>query len=585
MRTVVSIAVLAAASLAFAFQDPPKQDPPTTEPPKTDPAKQDPPVDPAKQDPTPVDPSTLKQDPVKITGTVETWYKVTQERQISQNQSQLEQIGYAHERIYKSGPSKYGYFFETDFDYLPPGEGAVDVEHVNIQVTGELEEDFDPFKLKVNCSYGTRTTFIEVRSSSDKRYVEFRTSEGVQSPIEVDPSDSLMLFDGITLFRLRQKGLLSKTDVKVAALSGAGAEPVEVSVIAGKAEVRDFLGKKDTLVHPVKLSSDLFGGEYAIDRYGRVLERKGFLLMGANEVMELKGLKITASPDSKDAKGENSGLSQRGRRDPFYKMGVMTPVKGTRTGPRGPLKPGDQGPVIPKEEQLPQEIAKVEELIKALRKAMAENNEPEAKKLYFKFLQNYKLLREMEQVQANPNWVTTLDSQKAEAEKIYGGADKLLAQADAILDQIAGYLEALALEKIEASIKQMEKFRDSLELYNETERQLTLEKKIRDAGARKAQCVARRELRDKKIVLTGVVLANESVRDDLKLDLWIGGVNVKCDEPVRVQRSVSYAVVNDEYYREGDVVKGEGVRVDKIYRQGIAISYKDEVLEVPLRKR
>ena len=585
MRTVVSIAVLAAASFAFALQDPPKTDDKKQDPPTSEPPKQDPPVDPAKQDP-PVDPMSLKQDPAKIGGTVETWYKVTQERAISQNQMQLEAIGYAHERIYKSGPSKYGYFFETDFDYLPPGEGAVDVEHVNIQVTGELEEDFDPIKLKVNCSYGTRTTFIELRSSSEKRYIEFRTSDGVQAPIEIDLTESLMLFDGISIFRLRQKGLLTKTgDVKISALNGAGAEPVEVTVIAGKPEAREFLGKKDTLVTPLKLSSETFAGDYLVDRYGRVLERKGFLLMGATEVMELKGLKITVSPDSKDAKGENSGLSQRGRRDPFHKMGVMTPVKGTGRGTKGPLKPGDTGPVIPKEEQLPQEIAKVEELIKSLRRAMAENNDPEAKKLYNRFLQNYKLLREMEQVQANATWVTTLDSQKAEAEKIYGGADKLLAQADAIIDQIATYLEALALEKIDESIKTMEKFRDRLELFNESERQLVLEKKIRDAGLRRAQCIARRELRDKKIVLTGVVLASESVRDDLRLDLWIGGVNVKVDEPVRVHRSISYAVVNDEYYREGDVVKGEGVRVDKIYRQGIAISYKDEVLEVPLRKR
>ncbi len=126
--------------------------------------------------------------------------------------------------------------------------------------------------------------------------------------------------------------------------------------------------------------------------------------------------------------------------------------------------------------------------------------------------------------------------------------------------------------------------RDRLELYNEDERRAKLEEKIREGGKSREKCVARLELAKKRIDLTGVVVSNETVVETLKLDFSIGGARVTIDEPVRVNRSVAYALINGDLYREGDTVRIEGVRVDRIDLQSIEISYKDEVRYQGLRK-
>jgi hypothetical protein len=44
------------------------------------------------------------------------------------------------------------------------------------------------------------------------------------------------------------------------------------------------------------------------------------------------------------------------------------------------------------------------------------------------------------------------------------------------------------------------------------------------------------------------------------------------------------AVINDEPYREGDIVQREGVKVMKIHRHAVEVEYKGEVRQVVLRK-
>lgn len=586
IAVAVSVAVaVALASSAYARQDGMKQDPPKDPAPSgQDPKPADPkPEDPKPQDPpTTVDPATVKQDTAKITGIVETWYKILQEKA----ENRVDQIGYAHERISKAGPTKYAYFFEADMDYTPPGESGIEVEHVSLQVTFVLEDDFDPVDGRLNYSYGAKSLTVEVRTSPDRRFLEFKTSEGGSAAMELDPTETFLLFDGITIFRMRQRGELAKAgEVKTSIPAGDGGEFGSVLGVVSKGEVREYLGKKDTFVNPLSLRSEFLdaGSDYVVDRYGRVVERKGLLIAGITSDDVLKGIRMLVASDSKDAKGETTGLSARGRRDPFYKLGVLTPVakKKTPTG-KGVQRDPDE-PKIVQQEDAPKEIERLAGLIKDMRGQMAAGNEDLAGKTYQKFLRGYKNLRDL--VLGNPQQLAQLDALKFDAEKIYGGADKLLGQADAMLQAIQAYLDALDRESIEKRIKDMEKFRERLEFFNEDERRAKLEEKIRAAGKKRDQCLARIELEMKKIELTGVVISSEVVRERLRLDLTVAGAHVAIDEPVRFTRSVAYAVINNEYYREGDTVKTEGVRVDKINRQSIEVSYKDEVREVNLKKK
>ncbi len=566
-KTAGSLALLlsvALASSAFS-QDPPKpQDPPKQDPPPT----------------TTPDPKDVKQETTKITGIVETWYKLLQEK----DATKIDQIGYAHERISKAGPTKYAYFFEADGEYVPPGESGIETEHISIQVTGQLEEDFDPTQLKINYTYGAKTLSIELNSAPDKRFVEIKTADGVAVQLELDPQDSYLLFDAISLFRMRQRGELAKNgEVKTNIPPLEGVDYGVVSATVSKGEVREFLGKKDTWVTPVHLTADGVDlpGDYSIDRYGRALERKGIIIAGMSEANSLKGIRMAAAVNQLEAKGEATGLSPRGRRDPFYKLGVLIPV---RKGPvvKGPgiKKDPEPPPFVPGEEV--KEIERLAGVIKELRTAVVNNNEVEARKKYDSFLRGYKNLRDL--VLGNPQQLSQLDQLKFEAEKHYGGAEKLLAEAETRRQAILAYLDALALDEIDKRIKEMERMRDRLEFYNEDERRAKLEEKIRDGVLNRGKCVARIELAKKKIDLTGVVVSTETVLETLKLDFSIGGARVSVDEPVRVNKSVAYAVINGELYREGDTIKVEGVRVDRIDLQSIEISYKEEVRYVGLRK-
>ena len=562
-RTAGSLALLLSAALASSAlcQDPPKP----TEPPP----------------PTTTDPKDVKQDTVKITGIVETWYKLVQEK----DATKLDQIGYAHERISKAGPTKYAYFFEADGEYVPPGESGIETEHVSIQVIGQLEEDFDPTQLKINYTYGAKTLSIELNSAPDKRFLEIKTAEGMSVQLELDPQDSYLLFDAITLFRMRQRGELGKPgDVKTNVPPLEGSDYGNATATVGKGESRDFLGKKDTWVTPVHLVVDgiELPGDYAVDRFGRTLERKGLMIAGMSEANSLKGVRMQVAMNQLDAKGETTGLSTRGRRDPFYKLGVLIPVKKgpVAKGPGVKNKEPEPPPVVPGEEV--KEIERLAAVVKELRAAVANNSEAEARKKYDAFLRGYKNLRDL--VLGNPQQLSQLDQLKFDAEKHYGGAEKLLADAESRRQAILAFLEALALDEIDKRIKEMEKMRDRLELYNEDERRAKLEEKIRDGGKSREKCLARIDLAKKKIDLTGVVVSTETVLERLKLDFSIGGARVTVDEPVRVNKAVAFAVINGELYREGDTIKIEGVRVDKIDLQSIEISYKEELRYVGLRK-
>jgi hypothetical protein len=575
-RTAGSVALLLSAVIAtsaFGRQDPPKTDP-KQDPPKTDPTTQPPDK--------PIDPTTVKQDTAKITGIVETWYRLLQERE----DKKVDQIGYAHERISKAGPTKYAYFFEMDCEYIPPGQSGIETEHISMQITGQLEDDFDPTQLRVNYSYGAKTVTIELNSAPDKRFLEFKTGDGTQGSLELDPQDTFLIFDAITLYRLRQRGDLVKPgDVKTTVPSADGGDLLNVVATVSKGEVRPFLGKNDTFATPVRLVAEGSErpGEYVVDRYGRILERSGIILAGLNEDIAPRGIRMVAALDKKDASGDAGGLSPHGRRDPFYKLGVLTPlakVKPKVTGKTGE-KTDDIKPVTAGGE--PQELDRLTQVIKDLRNHVASNNDKEARKSYDKFLRGYKNLRDL--VLGNPQQLSQLDALKFDAEKIYGGAELLLGRADAMLQAIQGYLDALSLDDIDKRIKEMERFREALELFNEDERRQTLEKKIREAGKKREQCVARRELAAKRVELTGVVVSSETVRERVKLDVSILGAHVAISEPVRFLRTVSFAVINDEYYREGDTMRGEGVRVDKILLQSIEVSYKGEIREVTMKKK
>ncbi|MBV8880218.1 MAG: hypothetical protein JO332_09660 [Planctomycetaceae bacterium] len=99
------------------------------------------------------------------------------------------------------------------------------------------------------------------------------------------------------------------------------------------------------------------------------------------------------------------------------------------------------------------------------------------------------------------------------------------------------------------------------------------------------KCKTRIELSRKKLVLTGTLL-HEDVQVlpvDVSINAFghvVGGIqDVRFTKPNRI------AVINDKMYRVGDVVEGEGVRVEKIWAFGIQVSLREETRDVGIRQK
>lgn len=573
-RLAVSLAVAAAAAyaglLAYAAQDgakPPAATPTPTASPAATPA-----VTPTKTPEVAPNIERAPKEPVPITSLVETWYAVQQDG---------EYRGFAHETIAPAPGNKYSYFFECDFDYLLKDPTAVETPHVSMQVNATLEEDFDPVFFKMTRALGDESYEININSTEEKRLVDIRVGESQPIFFEFEPADSHMYFHNITLYKLRHGGGLNRDRRKVSRPSGIGTEIELVEAIIGKAEFKESLGRKYVVSNLVRFQERAgVTPEFYVDRYGRILERRGFY--------SLPNVKMIAVVNPDEARGSGAGPSARGRRDPFKKQltslggtsgrGAGTPIgptdtDGTQTGPELP-------PVTPDTVQVAMDNAGA--LIARLREHVAKREESEAGKVYQEFLGYYAQLRPM--VISDPNKLGPLDKLKFDAEETYEGCERLLRTADTTLATIDDLLSALDVDGIKKRIEEMKKLKNRREFINEDVRLGKLIERIRSAEKKRDQASARQELARKRIDLTGVVLSTEVIRETIRLDLTFGGARLLIAEPVQLKKSMSYAVINDEYYREGDTVKGEDVRVDKIFRQAVQISYKEEIREVPIKK-
>jgi hypothetical protein len=304
-----------------------------------------------------------------------------------------------------------------------------------------------------------------------------------------------------------------------------------------------------------------------VDKYGRIVEATG-----AEE-----GTSYVICAGAKEARGDEFALSARGRRDPFSKHGAMTQKQGIQ---RPPERVVDQNPIIPRE-RAAEELVRTGKMIEELETAVRAGR-PTADSIYQRFLRQYQSLRPL--LSGDPVRLNQIDGYKAKAEQLWGGAERLVKHARALLAAIEDYYNAADPKGVEENLKQLREMRLRREFY-EDERAAEMERIIRSAAQKLDQTKARVELRAKVLVLTGTVVQSTVVRDEARVQISGCGVPFEFASPWGLVHEVALAVVNDELYREGDEVRNEGVVVEKIQRHGIRVSYKGEVREVGLKKR
>ncbi len=89
----------------------------------------------------------------------------------------------------------------------------------------------------------------------------------------------------------------------------------------------------------------------------------------------------------------------------------------------------------------------------------------------------------------------------------------------------------------------------------------------------------------KKLVLTGTLLHEDVQVLPIDVSVSVVGHQVGGIQDVRFTKPNRIAVINEKMYRVGDVIEGEGVRVEKIWAFGIQVSLREETRDVGIRQQ
>ncbi len=522
------------------------------------------------------------EDRVPIPAMIDTWYRMDQKIE-----EKTEPCGSAHETLTTTTMRnyRYEYFFESEYSYtLKEASGESNSHFIHESLKAQLEEDFDIFDMDYTqvASGVQMTVTLRTYQESGERVVKIDVrSEPPQSrEFKFLTSETIHLYLTPMLYRLRQSGSLAQpTRLREKVLIPTLDDPISVSYSTGALTSKDILGKQ-VKVSEVRIEGWDRGAlaplsHIWVDKYGRIVEAES-----ADKSMTLLMMK-----DEGSARGGRKGIVPGGRRDPFSKKDAMTPGDGSK-GPRR-TDPRDGGAkkvetVDIAKEKFDAVLAETQALIPKLQDEVAKGFPDEARRTYLTILMNYKGL--YKHVELDIVKRPEVDKLREDAERIYGGVKKLLDVVAGKVDRINDLYLNDNIEGIDREILELKAMRQAPELYRSEDGVAQLEAAIRAAEVKKNQCLARIELGKKTLVLTGTITATEVVQEVVKLDVFISGSRLALSQPVSIRRVVTFAVVNDEPYREGDIVQQQGVKIIKIHRHAIEVEYKGEVRQVVLRK-
>lgn len=491
---------------------------------------------------------------------LDSWYRVTRDEA---------HVGFARERLVRSGPDRHEYLFEGDFDLLPSGGGEDSPVRISLKVSGTLDAAFDPILLTLCRSDDAGR--IEVSAGPGRRVTVVES--GVRRRWEIDGRGLRHLFQPLTIYRMRRDGLLGASAViEARGLSWAApgaASPQSIAVLPS--ERSTVLGRKDVPLQRLKFSEGDRNEECWVDGYGRVVRRDG--LLGWPVRLELvKGA---------DEAGIGRSVAQAGRRDPFG-----APLIRREEAPTTML-PDLEGAVVEAapvgRDGLGAGLRDAAELVGVLRSHVAEGREADAAGTFGRFLALYRPLREAA-LEFEPHQAGSLDLLRSAAEDLYGGAARVMARARAASAAIDDALEAADPGTIRSHAGLLVRLAERAELYAREKDLAEMAVLLDEAERKERRAAIRSELFAKRIEVTGVVILEASVRETIAVDLSFLGARVVTELPAMLRRSRAVAAINGEAYREGDVVRGEGVRVERIHRDRVEVSLKEELRDLPVRK-
>jgi hypothetical protein len=554
-----------------------KQDPGKPDAAKPDAAK----PDAAKPDAAKPDSATpvpgAQQDRIDIGTSLDSWYKVLQGP---------DAVGYVHEvllRAQAGNPWRYRYDADSEVELMLPDPKDAKKRQAHtesLRIRAQLDDTYAPINMERadNRDETQIQTSVITEENGKKIDVILGSADRKSHPVSGDEEVHYSRF--LMFVSLRQNGKLAKAGMQRAMLFTPREDdklPLsEVQIEVHEMVKKEYMGKKDVpvtrvtyLKPPPAPNRDAELLETFVDKFGRIVEET-----------TRGGVRRILVKDEAEAAGTKERVRPGARRDPFRKDLAMMYNSKAGAGADIVREPP------PDPTNMAATFAKMEALIEELRKAKEEKRDEEGQKAYEKFLDIQSAIRSLNNLgkPLPPEQMARVDSLRKQAEDVWGGLERLMKQLQGTYVRVIDAYNRDECDVMELGIGEFKKAQNRKELEDMPQLSQVL-KWIGELEPLVGKCKTRIELGKKKLVLTGTMLHEDSQFLPVDVSVNIFGHQVGGIHEVRFTKPNRIAVINDKMYRVGDVVEGEGVRVEKIWAFGIQVSLREEVRDVGIRQK
>ena len=147
-----------------------------------------------------------------------------------------------------------------------------------------------------------------------------------------------------------------------------------------------------------------------------------------------------------------------------------------------------------------------------------------------------------------------------------------------------GHFEKDECDEMGEAIKDLRAGLERIELLG-TPQELEVRRWVVELEPKLAKCRTRLELLAKQVSLSGTVRYDEEIMQPVVASVVIFGHQVGMLHQVRFTKPNRLAIINGTMYRVGDVIEGQGVRVERIWRHGVQVSLREETRDVSIQQK
>jgi hypothetical protein len=500
----------------------------------------------------------LAQERVDLNPPMETWYKVVQG---------THQVGYFHETFKRAATRwRYEYGLEGEFELTLRGKPHAE----DLLVSAFLDDAFSPVEYGAEGHANEEGWSILSFVHGDERRVEVGTTAWV-----LPGRDDAHFLPSLTLVALRQNETLSKPGQVTLRAIGKDKHGIDVVLEVAESTKREYL-KKDVSVIPISFLKPFPATRREtevrtayVDRFGRILE-----------AVTANGTRIVVAATRAEAMEGIGLLHRHGRRDPMDKATAMRNAALERAREAR----GDVDLPVPwvTLDSLDSDLAAAKKMIEEVRSHKAAGDLDEARKTYLKALVHLKAIRELAG-KRRPSMLASIEEARDEAELAFDGAAQVKREAGALFVATKELADRLDVEGLEKTQKELLALRNRLEVERRPERD-DIAVWASDVSTIVVKVRTRRELARARIDVSGITVGDQATREAVDFRVTVGGRDVGSVEEVTFVRPFAMADINGRLYRQGDVLAGTQIRIEKISRHSVQVALRDEIREVPLRR-